>query len=157
MRSPSHVLRQRILQHLLVGGATLTAGCIVEKGPTREDAAVDGAADVAVDMSPDAAPGYIESLPPMPEHAESDCGYDYCLALEADDTCADRYDESYRVNPGGDNGCCLSELEGPFRAEPHHPELPCCYIFSGVYCEGRPFFVGQDNRLAPAVPRADWC
>ena len=133
----STILRHRILKILLLGTAAMSVGCGEGEGEDHESA-------------------YLKSLPKMPENntfSAGMCGGRECVALGDDGICHDDY---IRTGESGDDGCCATDLHGPYHAE-ESGESPCCYFVETELCEGRPFFVGQENRQAPVIARTDWC
>jgi hypothetical protein len=167
--TPSTHLRHRILQHLLVGGATLSVGCIAESGPRTDDASTRDAApqdarpdatevedaSAPVDMHSTAAEParvQVEDLEPMPA-SSGPCDDRFCIQALDDDTCPAQEDV-HRELEG--SGCCQDGPFGPYSAD-NPAERPCCYQILGDQCEGRPFLVNHTERLAPTVHRTDWC
>ncbi|MBU0550893.1 hypothetical protein KKB55_03360 [Myxococcota bacterium] len=165
-----HTLRQRVLKHLLVGGALASTGCIVKDEATPEgergDAASGdgGGTDARITDARITDARIIDaSLYPPPPACASDCCALFDAPAGEDGLCLEaEHPDIYplaRAAMGPDDfegGCCLYSISGPYAAE---AAGACTYRVEGdENCPviGRPFYVAKVARVAALIPSTAW-
>lgn len=145
------------------GGAGLADGASGENAATQSD--VSQSQELPLEPLP------VESLgcygpvrtpaPGLPGFHGQCCFKQYCVERADGDCTGGLRSGDYRPF-----GCPCSETESPWAGAANGPFAPnpaapsngksCCYAVGEIACDGRPFVVTGDWRLAHVVQRTDW-